>query len=73
MLRDLPKQIFQILVNFQIIGFRGLNKTVNNSTGLGSVNSVNDVPVGPADRKRTYRALGRGVVYRHHTVFKKRL
>ena len=30
MLMDFLKQIFQILVNFQIIGSRGFNKTINN-------------------------------------------
>ena len=73
MLRDLLKQIFQILINFQIIGFRGLNKAVNHRAGFSSVNSVNDMPVSSADRKRTDRVLSRRVIYRHHTVFKKRL
>ena len=36
--RDLLKQIFQVLVNFQIIDFCDLDKTINNSIGFGSVN-----------------------------------
>ena len=69
----LLKKEFQILVNFQIIGFCSFNKTVNDSTGFGSVNSVNYVPVSSADRKRSDRSFGRGVVYRNHAVLKKRL
>lgn len=46
MLRNLGQQVFQVFVDLQLVGFCGFHQAVDHSTGLGAVDSVNDVPVG---------------------------
>lgn len=49
-----------------------LYKTVNDNTGLGTVNDVNDMPVGSVNGKRMNCPFNCGIINRHITVHKKR-
>ena len=51
------QQKFQISVNVQIVRLCHLNHCIDYSTGIGSVYTITEQPVLPADRKRTERVL----------------
>ena len=59
-LRDLRQQILQIFVDLQLVRLGGFHQTVDDCTGLGTVDGVNDMPVCPANGERAdgpFRAL----------------
>lgn len=56
-LRNLRQQMFQIFVDLQLVRLGRFHQAVDNSTGLGAVDGVNDVPVGPPNGKGTDRTL----------------
>lgn len=45
MLRDLLQEIFEVLIRLEIIRPRSLSNTVDHSTGLGSPDCIDRIPV----------------------------
>ena len=61
-LRDLGQQVLQVFVDLQLVRLGGFHQAVNHRTGFGSVNGINDMPVGTSHRKGTDRTLRGSVV-----------
>ena len=56
--------MLQILVDLQVVGLGGLYQAVDNRTGFGTVDGVNDMPVGSANGERPDNTLRCGIVDR---------
>ena len=57
--------MFQILVNLQIVGLGSLHQTVDGCAGFGTVDGVNDMPVGSTNGERPDGTLRCGIVDRN--------
>ena len=57
MLWNLRQQMLQIFVDLQPVRLGRFHQAVDNSTGLSTVDGVNDVPVGSSNGKGTDRTL----------------
>ncbi len=72
-LGNFRQQIFQILIDLQIVGLGGLHQAVNYGTGLGTMDGINDVPVGPANDERPDGPLCSRVINGDRSVLQKYL
>ena len=68
-LRDLGQQVFRVFVDLHLVRLGCLHQAVNNRAGLGTVDSVNDVPVGAANGERPDCTLCSGIIDGDLTVF----
>ena len=57
MLRDLRKQVFKIFVYVKIVSLSRLDYAVDDRTGIGSIDRIDQFPVVPAYAERPYRLL----------------
>ena len=62
--RDLRQQMLQVFVDLQLVGVGGLYQAVDNRTGFGTVDGINDMPVGSANGERPDGSLRCGIVDR---------
>ena len=62
---DFRQQMLQILVDLQVVCLGGLHQTVDGCAGFGTVDGVNDVPVGATNGKGADSTLRCGVVDRN--------
>ena len=70
-LGDLRQQMFQILINLQVVVLGGFHQAVDRGTGLCTVDGVNDVPAGPANGKGADGSLCRRIINGDLAVFQK--
>ena len=70
MLWDFGKQVFKIIIRFQIVGFCCFCNTVYNGAGLRPCNCIDHDPVLLADAESADRLLGSVVVHWNLAVIK---
>ena len=68
-LRDLGQQVLQVFVDLQLVRLGRFHQAVDHCAGLGTVDGVDDVPVGPANGEGTDRTLCCRVVDGNFAVF----
>ena len=73
MLRDLGKQVFKIIIRFQVVGFRCFCDTIYNGAGFCPCNRIDHDPVLLADAESTDRLFGGVVVHWDFSVIKEHL
>ena len=73
MLRDFAEQMFEIIIRFQVVGFRGFCNAVYNGARFCPCNRINHHPVLLTDTESTDRLLGGVVVHRHFSVIQEHL
>ena len=54
--------MLQVFVDLQVVGLGGLYQAVDNRTGFGTVDGVNDMPVGSTSGERPDGSLRCGIV-----------
>ena len=64
MLRDLRKQVFKIFVDIKIVSLSRLDYAVDDRTGVGSIDRIDQFPVVPSDTERPDRLFSDVVVKR---------
>ena len=52
MLRNLRQQVLQIFVDLQVICLGSLHQTIDGRTGFGTMDGINDMPVGSSNGER---------------------
>ena len=57
--------MLQVFVDLQVVGLGGLYQAVDNRTGFGTVDGINDMPVGSANGKGADSTLRCGIVDRN--------
>ena len=60
--RDLRQQLLQVFVDLQLVGLGSLYQAVDDRTGFGTVDGVNDMPVGSTNGKGADGTLRCGII-----------
>lgn len=65
--------MFQILVDLQFFRLGGFRQAIDNRTSFGTVDGINDVPVGPSNGEGMDRTFRCGIVNRDIAILQEYL